>query len=543
VAGQHTATGKPILVNDPHLGLNAPILWYLARIVTPELTLTGATVPGVPLHVLGHNGRIAWGFTTTGTDVQDLFVEKVDPADSRRYLTEGGSVSFTNREEVIRVRFGEDVRMTVRATRHGPVISDIDERAREAAGQGNAIALAFTGLAGDDTTGHALYRLNRARNWDEFRDALRLHHTPQQNVVFADIEGNTGFISPARVPIRSRGIGRYPVPGWTGDYEWTGFVPFEALPQAFNPPSGRIVNANNAVVGPDYPYFLTRDWEEPYRAERIEQLLSGQKTLYAIADGERMVMDSVSLAARDLLPLLLSTQSQRAASRRSLELLRNWDGFAGRDRPEPLIFAAWLRTLGRTLYADELGAAVDDFSGLQPRTVKRMLSEKTAWCDDVDTEVLESCADMLTRSLDGAVEDLARRHGEDVASWRWGAAHRAPFAHTPIGFVPVLRDLLDIGIDTDGDSYTVNRGASYGEGPTPFAHRHGAGYRAVYDLADLDNSRFMIATGQSGNPLSPRYGDYVRRWRDGEHFRVAGSKEELAKRALGRLVLEPRETP
>jgi penicillin amidase len=540
VAGNRTDTGKPILVNDPHLALNAPVLWYLARIETPDLSLTGATVPGVPFHLLGHNNRIAWGFTTTGGDVQDLYVERLDPADPDRYLTPDGSLPFTVREETIRISDGTEEKLNVRLTRHGPVLSDIEGDAGQIAPSGQVVALAFTGFSDKDTTAEALYQLNRAADWDEFREALRSFVTPQQNIVYADGDGNIGFLVPGAVPVRQSGNGYLPVPGWTDDYSWTGPIPFDELPQLLNPAKGRIVNANNRVVGPDYPHFIAARWDDWFRAGRIEQVLDGESR-HSVVAAERLLADTLSLPARDLLPLMLGVKAEGTLATDALRLLRVWDGTMKRDRAEPLIFEWWLRELNRTLYADELGPLFADFWSLNPRVVRHMLTDVPRWCDDVTTaDRTESCGDILLLSLDRALEALHQRHGSDVASWRWGAEHRAPFPHQVLDRLPMLNKLFDIGIEADGGNFTVNRGgSSVANEAAPFSDRHGAGYRAIYDLADLSRSRFIIATGQSGNPLSPHYGDLRHRWRDGQHIAVTGSLDEVTSSGLGRLSLEP----
>lgn len=542
LAGTRTTTGTPILANDPHLGLGAPILWYLTRIETPDLHLAGATVPGVPFHILGHNDAIAWGLTTTGSDVQDLFVERIDPADPARYQTSDGSEPFQAREEVIAVKGGADVHLTVRATRHGPVISDIDPGGSAAAlpGTDHVLALAFPAFAEGDTGAEAVYRLNRARDWPQFQAALRLFRAPQQNIVYADTAGNIGFLAPAWVPVRKAGDGRLPVPGWTGAYDWTGFIPFDALPRAWNPASGRIVNANNAVVGPDYPHFLTAEWEDHYRAARLHQVLDSDR-LESLDSTAALQMDDVSLPARELLPLMLPVQPNNPPAVEAVDLLRRWDGRMRRDRPEPLIFEWWLRDLNRALYADELGPLFPDAWRLRPQAVRHMLAEAPEWCNDVTVKVARSCADVLRTSLDTTLDTLRQRHGDRIADWRWSREHRAPLTHQVLSRVPLLGNLLDIGIDTDGGAYTVNRGATWIADPeAPFAHTHGAGFRGVYDLGKLEQSRFIIATGQSGNPLSPHYGDLVRPWRDGQSVTLAGSRDAVAADGLGTLVLQPK---
>lgn len=541
LSGERTATGRPLLVNDPHLGLAAPVLWYLARIRTPTLTLAGATVPGVPFIVLGHNGTIAWGFTTTGGDVQDLFVERVDPADPDRYITPDGSAPFAARDELIQVYGSDPVRLRVRETRHGPVLSDISPDAAAAAGDGHVLALAYTAVTPRDIGTEAIYRLNHAVDWDTFRLAMRAWRAPQQNVVYADVAGNIGFFTPGDVPIRRAGEGLYPVPGWSGEHDWTGRIPFDELPQALNPDSGRFVNANNAVVGPDYPHLIAKEYDDRYRAARIAQMLDGGEPQTA-ETAEAMLMDAVSPAAADLLPVMLTVRADDARTAETLAALRRWDYAMDRNAREPLLFVAWLRALQRALYADELGPLADDYVGFRPAAVKRMLTERPAWCDNVDTQDVESCPDILRSALGDALDLLARRYGDDPAEWRWGAAHVAPLAHPLFSRVPVVDRLIDLSIDTDGGQFTVNRGAmALSDEVNPFAHVHGAGYRAVYDLADLDNSRFIIATGQSGHPLSPFYGNLVIPWRDGEHVRLSGSPEELAETGIGTLSLRPAE--
>jgi penicillin amidase len=539
LAGDRTVTGKPILVNDPHLGLSVPILWYLARIETPTLSVTGATVPGVPFTVLGHNRSIAWGFTTTGSDVQDLFVERVDPAAPDRYLTPQGSEPFETRDEVIRVHGSEPVPLRIRRTRHGPVISDVSTAAGTVAGEGEVVSLAFTAITPEDTIAEAIYRLNRAADWDEFRAAMAAWRAPQQNVVYADADGNIGFFVPGDLPIRKSGNGQQPVPGWTGEYDWVGTVPFDELPQAFNPPSGRIVNANNAVAGPEYPHLIALEYDEPFRAARIEELLD-RSPPQSVESSQEMLMDKVSLAAAELLPVMLDIRADDARSADVLASLRRWDFSMDRDLREPLIFSAWLRSLGPALYGDELGELSDAYSGWRPAVVKRMLTERQAWCDDVRTAPVESCEDALRASFATALAFLEAAYGPAPADWRWGDAHVAPLKHPVFGSVPLLGRLVDLSAETDGGQYTVNRGAMDVDAPRfPFAHVHGAGYRAVYDLSDLGNSRFIIATGQSGHPLSSFYGNLVEPWRNGRFLELPRDPEELIRNGLGTLILRP----
>lgn len=540
ISGKRTRSGKPLLANDPHLGFRAPGLWYLARISAPGLNVTGATVAGVPFHVLGHNGRIAWAFTTTDSDTQDLFVERLVSGDPQRYATPMGPQAFTARPETIRVKGGDAVRLAVRASRHGPVLSDINADLRRLAADGHVIALAAASLRPDDLTPLALYRLNRARNWDDFVNAARSFHAPQQNISYADTEGNIGFIAPGRVPIRKSGRGRQPVPGWTGMSDWSGFIPFADLPRTFNPASSRIVSANHRIVPTDYRWYLTDDWSAPYRARRIYDILDKPEP-HDVRQAAALQNDILSLAANDLLPEMLRLLADGSGPHKPIAaMLRAWDGRMSRNAAEPLIFMTWLRALNRALYADELGPHFSAYFGLRPRTVLRMLSDKPEWCDNTATMAIETCSSIVAQTFSAAIKSLETRYGADISGWRWGTAHEAVFSHPLFTRIPVLNRLADIRMESDGGPYTVNRAQPrIASAKQPFASVHGPGYRAIYDLSRLANSRFATATGRSGNPLSAYYRDNSEAWRDGKYIKIAQTRADALKQAMGTTRLIP----
>ena len=528
VAGSRTAVGKPILANDPHLGFRAPILWYLARLSAPGLEVTGATLPGFPFTLLGHNGRIAWGMTSAENDQQDLFVERPLEGDGDRYRTPDGPRRFHVRHEVIAVRGAPDVEMTVRETRHGPVLSDMVGGGAEA---GDVLALAAVFLRPDDTTPQALYRVNRARNWGEFTAALEEFHAPQMAFTYADTDGNIGFIMPGKVPVRR--FGRSPAPGWTGEADWSGFIPFAELPRGFNPPGGKIVAANQDLTPPGYPHFISADWSPGYRARRIHDLLDSRQDAETTA---RIQRDTVSLMARHLLPLMLRVTPRSMQAKRAIAMLGAWDGAMSRHRAEPAIFTAWLRALNRAVYGDELGPLLGPYWSLRPRFMVAALSRRAEWCDDIGTAVEETCNEQLELALEEALRGLSDRLGPDMAQWRWGDLHQARFRHGVLGRLPIIGRLVNLAIETDGGNYTVNRGASsVGSLDASFDHIHGPGLRAIYDTADLEGSRFIIATGQSGNPLSPHYGDLLEAWRDGRFLTIPAEGRTVE----GRLKLVP----
>ncbi len=331
VDGKHSKSGKPLLANDPHLLFGAPGPWYLARLKTPGADIAGATAAGVPLVVIGHNSHIAWGFTTTTADVEDLFVEKVDPADPTRYLTPEGSAAFATRDEKILVRGAPPVDISVRATRHGPVLSDVLPPGT--ADPGYVLALSATFLTPDDRSAQALWEASRAVDWPSFKSAWRDFVGPMQNTVYADGGGTIGFIAPGLVPIRKKGDGWMPAPGWTGEYDWNGFIPFDALPNAVNPPSGRFVSANNKIVPETYPYFLSRDWDLPNRAQRINTLLDATP-VQTPSTSAAIQADTFSLMAKELDSADDPHHAGRnEASRQAMiELLRRWDFHMDRDK-------------------------------------------------------------------------------------------------------------------------------------------------------------------------------------------------------------------
>ncbi len=548
VSGDHTATGAPLLANDPHLGLDGPVMWYLARIVTPDATIVGATVPGVPATILGHNGAIAWGFTTTGADTQDLFIERLDPDDPSRYLTPTGSEPFMQRQETIAVRGQDPEVMTVRATRHGVVMTGISSRYDNVAeglhGQGHVVALASTTLAAGDRTADALFRLNRARNWLDFRNATALVGTPVQNIMYADITGAIGFVTAGRIPMRIDGDGTAPVPGWTGDHDWRGFVPPDQAPAARNPAAGRIVNANNRIVTNDFRPFIARDWAVSFRADRINQSLDAAQAAavpHDTASFSGLQQDAVTLVWPLTRPWLAAAAERITAEPASdaLALLLTWDGVMDRARPEPLIFAAWLRALGPRIYADELGALAANYgSRARPRVVAGIIADTPAWCDNIDQQGTQTCDDQVAAAFTDAVSIVSADLGDDPASWQWGDQHRTRFAHPIFGRIPLVHRFTDIVVPTHGGDFTVNRGTAR-PGRVPFEHIHGAGLRAVYDLGDLGNSRFMIATGQSGHPLSRHYRDLTQTWADGGTMTLRGSPAALTRNAARVLTLRP----
>jgi penicillin amidase len=510
VSGARSASGAPLLASDPHLGFDAPVLWYLARMDIAEggRVLAGATSPGVPGIVIGRTRDLAWGFTTTHSDTQDVFVET--PAGPDAYETPDGPRPFTAREETIAVRGADPVRVRVRETRHGPVISDLDP---EGAAGGRVLAVSMANLAPNDTSAAGLLALNSARTVAEGRAAAALITSPPQNLMLADHAGGIAMVLTGRTPIRRAGDGSRPAPGADGSHDWTGWVPFDALPHAQDPPGGALANANNRVSPPGHPVFLGRDWFGDWRFRRVGELLAARPR-HDAPGFAAMQRDTVSLLARELVAppdaILRKAPRPEGAAGTAHDLLLAWNGDIAADRPEPLVFNAWMRAARRL--ALEAGGAPPGAGG--PEFLRHVLSPDgrgaSAWCGG-------DCAALAARALREAVAELQATEGPDPAAWRWGRVHVARFEHPILRFAPLLGPWTRLEAPTGGDEETVGRGGMRGgAGQTrPWQHVHGAGLRLVADLSDPDRTLAIIATGQSGHPLSRRWGDLLPAWRDG----------------------------
>jgi penicillin amidase len=508
VDGAHSHSGKPLVANDPHLGFAAPGFWYLARLKTPEREIAGATAAGAPFVVIGHNDHIAWGFTTATADIEDLFIEKLDPANSSHYLTPQGSVPFETRKETIAVRGAEPATLTVRGTRHGPVLSDVLPDGTVDGGY--VLALQTTYLGGDDKTAAALWGIDRAEDWTGFRAALADFAAPPQNTVYGDSGGTIGFIVPGRIPIRKKGDGWMPAPGWTGDYDWQGYVPFTELPQATNPASGHFASANDKIVPDTYRYFISRDYDMPDRAARIETLLDRTK-LQSPDTSAAIEADTMSLLAQRLVPLMTKITPRSEMAREAVARLQQWDFHMDAEAVEPLLFTAWLRGFSRSLFYDR--AEPTDYGNLKPQVVEAILSGRPDWCRS-PAHPQATCEDRLADALDAALGELRELYGPEMADWQWGRAHIAEFPNRVFERLPVLRGWLDVAIPNAGGQDTVNVGPSTFRDPEhPFVQRFGAGLRIITDLAAPQDARMIAVPGQSGNPLSPHYADLLTRWR------------------------------
>lgn len=515
IAGTRTSSGLPILADDPHLGAQIPALWFLAHISGGALDAAGATLPGLPGVVIGHNGRIAWGVTNTNPDVQDLFVERVNARNEVLY--QGRWEPLTIIPETIKVKGEDDVELFVRVGRHGPLISDVTE------GTGDPLAFRWTALDPEDGTMRAFFGINRATNWREFTEALRHYHAPMQNFVYADVDGNIGYYAPGAVPIRSRGDGSIPVEGWSGLHDWAGYIPFAELPHDFNPERGYIASANNRQIPDAYPYLISTDWAAPYRAQRIVEQIEA-RSVHTLDTMAALQADVVSLQARDLLPALTSISPGDERERAAVALLRDWDGTMAGDSAAAAVYAAYYHALPEAIFADELrGAYEDEYAGNandHAIVLERVLRGELAnWCDDVNTPEPENCDAVLREALTAGLETMSEAQGtSDIARWRWDRVHLAIFPHNPFDNVGALKPIFSRSIPNGGDTFTVNVGPVQRD--ELYHQYHVPSYRQLIDLSDLGASRFMHTTGQAGHPLSAAYDNWLTPWQRVEYVPI-----------------------
>lgn len=521
IGGDMTDSGLPYLANDPHLGIQMPSIWYEVGLHCNEVSdacpynVVGISFAGSPGVVIGHNDNIAWGFTNVGSDVQDLYILTVNPDNPAQYMLDDEWVDFEIVTETINLAGGEPFELNVRNSVWGPVISEaIDQTAQ-------ILALRWTALDGN-TTVDALLAMNRASNWDEFRVAGSLFDVPAQNLLYADVEGNIGYQMPGKTPLRAEGhTGRVPVDGSTLANEWQGYVDYDELPRIFNPESGYIVTANNSVVGPDYPYYITDDWDYGYRATRIEQMIqSDEDGVFSIEDMQAIHGDNYNLKADYLIPALQNLTFEDEALAEMVEWLAAWDRQNDADSGEALLFEMYWVELMTNAFADDLGFVPSGGSHYW-YVMDNMIADPTnfiygtVW-DDSTTDDRETADVILANSFADAVAAVSAEYGDDPMTWRWGDAHVAHFLAAPLGqgvdpaFDALLNSLFNVHVGVSGGNSIVN--ATGWSAGNPFNVGGLPSMRQILIPGDWDSSLRINTVGQSGDPLSRHYEDQVEMW-------------------------------
>ncbi|HVL20004.1 MAG TPA: penicillin acylase family protein [Amaricoccus sp.] len=555
--GSRTSAGAPLLATDPHLPLTAPSIWMLARMDLASGPVIGATIPGMPAVLLGRNPDVGWGLTSSYLDDQDVYIEKLNPENPDEYLTPTGWQPFETRTATIAVKDAAPVTVTLRRSRHGPVIPGDAFGASAVTPPGHVATLAWTALTAEDRSIGAAIGLMRSKTVEAAREAARDVVAPSQNITIADAKSVALQMSGA-APRRQAGStskGRLPSPGWLAVNDWQGMRSFEENPWVENPPSGIVVNTNNRITDAAFPDHLSFDWGDSFRIVRASRLL-GDRQYHSRDSFVDIQTDAVSEAARALLPLIArdlwysgEPAAQGTLERRrqlALERLANWNGEMGEHDPEPLVYAAWARALQRRLAQDELGPLMALMPQADPVFLERVYRDTDGagvWCDVKQTTAAETCTEMARRALDDALIELEESYGPRLESWRWGDAHPALQMHQTLGKVPVLRSLVNIRASTSGGDQTLLRGQTPATGPEPYANVHAAGFRAVLDFSDPDSSLYIISTGESGHPLSRHYDDLTALWRAAEYIPMSLDPTLARAGAVGVTTLTPTPAP
>jgi penicillin amidase len=529
INGSHTTTGKPLLANDPHLRPTAPSIWHMVHLNAPGVRVAGITSPGVPGVIIGHNDRIAWGFTNVGPDVQDLYVEKFDPANPKRYQTPQGWQDVVVRQEQIKVRKGftseyDTVVHEVTVTRHGPIIFEAD---------GKRYALRWTALDPTKNRPDLQYAMNRARNWKEFNAALESFTAPTQNIVYADVDGHIGYHAAGVVPIRKSGDGSGPYDGSTDAGEWTSYIPLDKLPQLYDPPSGIIVTANQRIVGTDYAYFLTHSWAQPYRARRIFTLLN-EKPKHSVEDFRRIQGDVYSIAgvlfAQEAVKLLkpkLTASDEKL--RTALDAFEKWDGRANAESTVAPVLSQMRLAFRSKILTAALGPELlrnYQWSNFDTTLDQIIKNQPADWLP----KEFATYADLMRACYDEAIATLTKNLGADETKWTWGDLVKARFPH-PLGGAPLIGGQFTVPpFPQNGTGgllgATVNVGSS-------------VSMRLIVDLSDWDKTQHGIALGESGLPKSPHWSDQLADWRAVTPREFPFTPAAVAKAAKQTLVLEP----
>ncbi len=553
-APSRSAAGGTLLANDPHLGFSAPSIWYLARLELRSGGVIGGTIPGTPAVLVGRSESFGWGLTSSYLDDQDIYIEKLNPENPREVLTPDGFKPMRIQPSIIKIKGAPAVTIQLQWTENGPVLPGHHYQLGPITPPGHVTSLAWTALSGADRSMSAALALMQAKSVPEGLAAADGFEAGSQNITMADrtiVALKTVGLMPRR-DAQHQTRGRMPAPGWLAQNRWQGFFSYASNPEFVAPSGGILGNTNNKTVERPFPLHVSYEWGDTQRIQRWRRLMQNREvhTRESFIEAQ---LDTVSFTARSLLPLVAKdlwftgeaapAGTPERLRQTALLLLADWNGEMNEHRPEPLLYAAWMRALQDRLIRDELGPLAREFQHIEPVFLERVFRDTGGagvWCDVLQSAATETCTDIARLSLDDALVWVTETHGSALESLRWGDAHQATHDHQTLGEVPVLKWFVNIRQSTSGGDNTLLRGRTRGTGPQPFLNVHGAGYRGIYDFADPDSSVFVTSTGQSGHPLSRHYDDMGEIWRRGEYIPMSLDPNLARAAAVGVTVLEPR---
>ncbi|BAB75623.1 all3924 [Nostoc sp. PCC 7120 = FACHB-418] len=554
ISGERTATGKPILANDPHLAVQMPSIWYEVALHCIKQTddcpynVSGFSFPGMLGVIVGHSDRIAWGVTNTQGDVMDLYIEKINPNNPNQYEVNGKWVDMQVLPETIKVAGKESIVQTVRYTRHGPILSDVspnlkqfNQKSTVNLPQNYAVALRWTALEPSNLAS-AITQINRAQNWQDFRTAANKFDIAAQNLVYADIEGNIGYQMPGKFPIRNKGNGRYPVPGWTDEYEWQGYIDFEKLPQSFNPSSGYIVTANNLVAN-QYPYVITTDWVYGYRAKRIVDMIAQQDKQISLPDVQQIQGDNFNLNAQNIVPILQQISFNDSRLQTAQKLFQNWNlQLVTQSSAAALFEVFWKHLLADTFHEQLPKEYFPDGGDRWYAVIENIIQQPNSnWWDNRQTSQVENRDQIFRQAFTKAVDELERLQGKNPQSWNWGKLHTITFRNATLGKsgVAPIEALFNRGaFTTSGNGETVN--ANRWRANQSFEVTDIPSLRIIVDLANLDDSVAIHAPGQSGHAFHQHYDDMIESWRKLEYHPMLWQQQTVTANTSAKLQLMPK---
>ena len=548
-----SAAGATLLANDPHLGLTAPTIWYLARLELQSGGIIGGTIPGMPVVLTGRSADLGWGLTSSYLDDQDVFLEELNPGNVTEYRTQNGWTPFRTRESIIRVKDASAVTVKLRWSVNGPVMPATQYDLGSITPAGHVTAIGWTALSDKDTSMSAGLAISRAYSVQDAIAAGENYIAPSQNLILAD-RNQIAMKTIGAIPARDaahQSKGRLPSYGYLPQNRWKGRQPYVDNPEFINPQGGILGNTNNKISDKPFPNHVSFEWGDSQRINRWQRLMQSR----AVHTRESFIeaqLDTVSYTARSLLPLIgadlwftgaaaVDGTSERRRQQ-ALELLAAWNGEMNEHLPEPLLYAAWLRHLQDRLIRDEMGPLTSEFTHPNPLFIERVFRDvdgASVWCDVLQSAPVETCTNIARLALDDALIWIDENVGGTVASLRWGDLHQAAHDHPVLGTAPVLNWFVNIRQSTSGGDNTLQRGLTSGTGPNPFQNVHSAGYRGVYNFADPDSSVFVSATGQSGHPLSRYYDNLGELWRRGEYIPMSLDPDLARAAAVGVTQLIP----